>query len=48
MNYWQLFWTASLIVAGAAFAFITVVVIVKGGPDLRDTLRQIQRQQRPR
>jgi len=44
MRYWELFWTASLIVAGAAFAFITVVVIVKGGPDLRETLQQIRRQ----
>jgi hypothetical protein len=45
MNYWQLFWTLCLIVAGAAFAFITAVVIVKGGPDLRDTLRQLRKQQ---
>jgi len=44
MRYWELFWTASLLVAGGAFAFITIVVIVKGGPDLREMLRQLRRQ----
>lgn len=44
MRYWELFWTASLLVSGAAFAAITVIVIVKGGPDLREMLRQLNRQ----
>jgi hypothetical protein len=44
MKYWELFWTLSLVVAGAAFAFITVVVIIRGGPDLREMLRQLRRQ----
>lgn len=44
MRFWELFWTLSLVVAGAAFAFITLVVIVKGGPDLREMLRQLRRQ----
>lgn len=44
MKYWELLWTASLLVSGAAFAVITVIVIVKGGPDLRQMLRQLKRQ----
>jgi hypothetical protein len=44
MKSWELFWTFCLIVAGAAFAFITVVVIIRGGPDLREMLRQLRRQ----
>jgi hypothetical protein len=47
MKYWEIFWTASLLVSGAAFAFITLVVILKGGPDLRDMLRQLRRQHLP-
>lgn len=44
MKYWELFWTISLLVSGAAFALITLIVIVKGGPDLRAMLRQLRRQ----
>lgn len=44
MKYWEIFWTFCLLVAGGAFAFITLVVIVKGGPDLREMLRQLRRQ----
>jgi hypothetical protein len=44
MKYWEVFWTASLLVSGTAFAVITVIVIVKGGPDLREMLRQLKRQ----
>jgi hypothetical protein len=40
---WEVFWTGSLLVAGGAFAFVTIVVIVKGGPDLREMLRQLRR-----
>jgi len=42
MRAWEIFWTLSLIVAGGAFAFVTIVVIVKGGPDLREMLRQLR------
>lgn len=35
MKYWQIFWTLNLVIAGAAFAFITVVVSIKGVKDLR-------------
>lgn len=44
MKYWEIFWTASLLISGAAFALITVIVIVKGGPDLREMLRQLKKQ----
>lgn len=44
MKYWEQFWTLWLIVAGGAFTFITLVVIIRGGPDLRDMLRQLRRQ----
>ncbi|HTK30182.1 MAG TPA: hypothetical protein VL309_11540 [Vicinamibacterales bacterium] len=43
---WLWFWTACLVVAGGAFAAITVVVIVKGGPDLRETLARLRQQKR--
>jgi len=35
MKYWQIFWTLNLVIAGGAFAFITVVVTFKGVNDLR-------------
>ena len=44
MNLWLYFWTFSLIVAGAAFAFITVVVTIKGASDLREWFSSLQRQ----
>jgi hypothetical protein len=44
MKYWEIFWVLCLLVAGGAFAFITLVVIVRGGPDLREMLRQLRRQ----
>jgi hypothetical protein len=44
MRYWEIFWTLCLLIAGGAFAIITIVVIVKGGPDLREMLRQLRRQ----
>ena len=45
MKYWQWFWTISLIVAGAAFAFITVVVTIKGFQDLREFFSRLSKQQ---
>jgi len=45
MMYWEWFWTICLVVSGGAFAAITVIVIVKGGPDLRQMLRQLKKQQ---
>jgi len=43
MKAWLIFWTACLLLAGASFAAITVVVTVRGAKDLRrmfDRLRQ--------
>jgi hypothetical protein len=45
MRYWQLFWTVSTLVSGAAFAIITVVVAVKGVGDLRYMFRRLGEQQ---
>jgi hypothetical protein len=42
MKAWQIFWSASLLVAGGSFAFITLVVAVKGFQDLRNLLRRLQ------
>ncbi len=41
MRYWQLFWIANLLVGGGAFAFITGLVIIKGGRDLRNMFSQL-------
>ena len=35
MNYWILFWSIALVVAGTSFAVITAIVAVKGYKDLR-------------
>lgn len=44
MNLWLWFWTISLIVAGASFAFITLAVILKGTRDLRQWFSSLERQ----
>ena len=44
MNFWQLFWTISLLVAGASFAFITLIVTVKGVKDLRQWFSNLSKQ----
>ena len=44
MKFWQLFWTLNLLVAGTAFAFITIVVSVKGVKDLRQWFGNLSRQ----
>jgi len=44
MKYWEIFWTLNLVVAGAAFAFITAVVTVKGVKDLRQWFGNLRRQ----
>jgi hypothetical protein len=44
MRFWQLFWTISLVVAGSSFAFITLVVSVRGGRDLRQMFRDLGKQ----
>jgi hypothetical protein len=44
MKFWQIFWTLNLVVAGTAFAFITVVVTFKGVNDLRQWFINLRRQ----
>jgi hypothetical protein len=46
MNLWLLFWTFCLVVAGASFAFITIVVSIKGGRDLQQWFKSLQQQNR--
>jgi hypothetical protein len=38
MEFWKAFWSVALLVAGSGFALITLVVILKGGGDLRKML----------
>ena len=42
MRAWELFWTAALLIAGASFAAITLVVAVRGFHDLRVLFRQLR------
>jgi hypothetical protein len=35
MNAWMYFWAVWLVISGAAFAIITLIVAVKGFQDLR-------------
>ena len=44
MNYWLLFWTVMLVVAGASFAGITVIVTIFGFRDLRRWFASLTRQ----
>jgi len=46
MNLWLWFWTFCLLVAGASFAFITVVVTIKGAKDLQQWFKTLQQQNR--
>jgi hypothetical protein len=44
MHYWILFWTVAVLVAGLSFAFVTVVVTIRGGRDLRDMFTRLKDQ----
>jgi hypothetical protein len=44
MNPWLVFWTLMLVVAGASFALITLVVTVRGLRDLRQWFASLDRQ----
>ena len=44
MRFWTWFWTAAIVVAGASFAFITVVVAFKGARDLKTLFRRLTEQ----
>jgi hypothetical protein len=45
MNYWEIFWTVALIVAGVSFAAITAIVTVRGYQDLRQMFIDLRKQQ---
>jgi hypothetical protein len=45
MKVWAYFWLICLLVAGGAFALITLVVSIKGVGDLRDFLSSLARKQ---
>lgn len=47
MHGWQLFWTMWLLVAGVAFAVITVVVTIKGFGDVRRMLHGLKQHEDP-
>ena len=40
---WFYFWTLSFVVAGASFAFIAAIVLVRGVGDLRDMIEFLSR-----
>jgi hypothetical protein len=44
MNLWLIFWIVMLVVAGASFAAITLVVTVNGFRDLRQWFASLNRQ----
>lgn len=46
MYFWQLFWTCAVLIAGFAFAFVTVVVTMKGGRDLREMFARLLEQKK--
>ena len=46
MNYWLIFWTAWLAIAGVSFAVITGIVMVKGYKDLRSDVQPDSAEQR--
>jgi hypothetical protein len=48
MKYWYYFWTANFILAGTAFAFITLIVLVRGIGDLRVMFRGLSERERAR
>ena len=46
MRIWQIFWTVSVLVSGLAFAFVTIVVTLKGGKDLREMFARLLEQRK--
>jgi len=47
MGFWYYFWTANFLIAGSAFAVITVVVLVRGSKDLLDMLTRLRESNAP-
>jgi hypothetical protein len=49
MNGWYYFWMTNFVVAGSAFAVITLIVLVRGLRDLREMFAGLRAEaQRPR
>lgn len=46
MNAWYYFWMASFLLAGSAFAFIAMVVLVRGIADLREMFAGLRAERR--
>ncbi len=46
MNAWKIFWEVCLVVAGATFAGITMIVAVRGFADLREMFANLSRQKK--
>ena len=42
MRAWEIFWTIWLVISGASFALITVIVTVLGLRDLRAMFRSLE------
>ena len=45
---WYYFWMANLVVAGSAFAVITLIVLVRGLSDLREMFASLRGTGQPR
>jgi hypothetical protein len=49
MNAWYYFWMANFVLAGSAFAIITLIVLIFGVRDLREMFANLRAEaQRPR
>ncbi len=46
MRFWQIFWTVSVLISSVSFAFVTVVVTLKGGKDLREMFTRLLEQKK--
>ena len=46
MRFWLVFWTVSVLISSVSFAFVTVVVTLKGGKDLREMFTRLLEQKR--
>ena len=42
MNGWYYFWMANFVVAGSAFAVITIIVLIRGLKDLREMFARLR------
>ncbi|HTO93072.1 MAG TPA: hypothetical protein VMM80_01830 [Bacteroidota bacterium] len=46
MRFWQIFWAISALTSGIAFAFVTIIVTLKGGKDLREMFTRLLEQKK--